>query len=57
MSKLPISEDELQACVDAALPEGRRVDVEDFLATHPEAAERVCAYQLQKQALRALRCV
>ncbi|MFZ4538756.1 anti-sigma factor family protein [Propionivibrio sp.] len=54
MSKLPISEAELQACVDDALPEARRTDVADYLATHPEDAERVRAYQLQKQALRAL---
>lgn len=54
MSKLPITEADLQACVDAALPETRRSDVEDYLAARPEEAERVRAYMAQKQALRAL---
>ena len=54
MSHLPISEDELQAYVDSALPEARRGDVEAYLAAHPDENERVRAYQAQKQALRAL---
>lgn len=54
MSHLPISEDELQAYVDSALPEARRGEVADYLATHPDENERVRAYQSQKQALRAL---
>ncbi|GAO37064.1 membrane protein [Sulfuricella sp. T08] len=54
MSKPPITEADLQAYVDAALPEARYGEVEDYLAAHPEEAERVHAYQAQKQALRAL---
>ncbi len=54
MSQLPISEDELQAYVDSALPEARRGEVADYLATHPEESERVRAYQAQQQALRAV---
>ena len=54
MSYLPISEDELQAYVDSALPEARRGEVADYLATHPDESERVRTYQAQKQALRAL---
>ena len=54
MSHLPISEDELQAYVDSALPEARRGEVADYLATNPDENERVRAYQAQKQALRAV---
>ena len=54
MNKLPIAEADLHACVDAALPEARRAEVEDYLAAQPEAAERVRAYLAQKQAIRAL---
>lgn len=54
MSPLPISEAELQAYVDAALPDARRVEMEGYLAVQPDEAERVRAYRAQKQALRAL---
>lgn len=54
MSKLPITEDDLQAYVDAALPEARRGEVEDYLAARPEEAERVHVYLAQKQAIKAL---
>ena len=54
MSKLPISEADLQAYVDAALTEARCAEVEEYLAAHPEEAERVRAYQAQKQALKSL---
>src|ERR1035437_6701756 len=54
MSNLPISETDLQAYVDAALPEARRDQIEDYLADQPEEAERVKAYLAQKKALRAL---
>lgn len=54
MNDLPISEDELHAYVDAALPEDRRAAVAAYLATRPEENERVRAYQAQKQALQAL---
>lgn len=54
MSKLPITEADLHAYVDAELPDDRRVEVEDFLAAQPEEASRVFAYQAQKEALRQL---
>jgi anti-sigma factor RsiW len=54
MTACPISEDDLHAYVDAALPAARRAAVETCLATHPEEAERVRAYQAQKQALASL---
>lgn len=54
MSKLPISEADLQAYVDNALTEARCAEVEEYLAAHPEEAERVRAYQAQKQALKSL---
>ena len=52
MSELPISEADLQAYVDTALTEARCAEVEEYLAAHPEEAERVRAYQAQKQALK-----
>jgi len=54
MSPLPISETDLQAYVDARLPEGRRVEIEEYLLEHPEEAERLAAYREQKDALRDL---
>jgi anti-sigma factor RsiW len=54
MNELPITETDLQAYVDAALPEARLAAVADYLAAEPEAAERVRAYLAQKQALRAM---
>ena len=54
MSKLPITEADLHAYVDAELPDDRRAEVEDFLAAQPEEASRVFAYQAQKDALRQL---
>ena len=54
MSKLAITETDLHAYVDAALPDVRRAEVEDYLAAEPEEAERVRAYLAQKPALRAL---
>ncbi len=54
MNALPITEADLQAWVDAALPEARRGEVEDYLAAQPDEAERVRAYLEQKQALRSL---
>lgn len=50
----PISEDELHAYVDGALPEARRAELENHLAAQAGDADRVRAYQLQKQALKAL---
>ena len=54
MSAQPITEADLQAWVDAALPEARRGEVEGYLAAQPEEAERVRAYLEQKQALKSL---
>jgi anti-sigma factor RsiW len=54
MSKLPGTEPDLQAYVDGALPEARRTEVEAYLASHPEDAERVAAYRRQNAALHAL---
>jgi anti-sigma factor RsiW len=54
MSNLPITEVDLHAYVDGALPEMRRNEVEDYLAAQPEAAQRVRAYLAQKQEIRAM---
>lgn len=54
MSALPITEADLQAWVDTALPAARRGEVEGYLAAQPEEAERLRAYLEQKQALRSL---
>lgn len=54
MSQLPITEGDLQAYVDAALPDARRAEAEAYLAAEPAEAERVRAYLTQKQALRSL---
>lgn len=52
MSNLPVTEADLQACVDGALAAERAVEVEIYLAAHPEDAARVAAYRQQNQALR-----
>jgi anti-sigma factor RsiW len=52
MTMLPVTESELHAYVDGALPEPRRVEVEAYLASHSEDAERVAAYRRQNEALR-----
>ena len=54
MSKLPMTEADLQACVDGQLPEARRAEVEVYLAARPEEAERIAAYRRQNEELRAL---
>ncbi|MDE1147633.1 MAG: anti-sigma factor [Azospirillaceae bacterium] len=48
----PITEEDLQAYVDGALDAGRRAEIEDYLARHAEAAQRVATYTLQRAALR-----
>ncbi len=53
MTELPISEDDLHAYVDGALPPARRAEVETYLAAHPDVAQRVAGYAGQTQALRA----
>jgi anti-sigma factor RsiW len=50
----PPDEAELHAYADGQLPRERRVAVEARLATDPQAAERVRAWTMQRQALRAL---
>jgi anti-sigma factor RsiW len=54
MNRISMSEDDLQAYVDGALPAARCGEIEEYFAAHPEDAERVRAYQAQKQALKAL---
>lgn len=51
MSMQPITESELHAYVDGALPEARRAEVEAYLASHPEDTERVASYRRQNEAL------
>ena len=47
MSKLPITEADLQAYVDAVLPEARHSEIEDYLTVHSEEADRVRSYLAQ----------
>lgn len=54
MNQHPLTDTDLHAYVDAALPAAQRAEIEAHLADHPEAAERVRAYQEQKRALRQL---
>ena len=49
----PITEAELHAYVDGALPEGDRGGIEAWLASHPEDAERLRAYAEQNTLLRS----
>src|ERR1700680_3482163 len=51
--KIPVTEDELHAYVDNELPAERRGDVEAWLATHPDCAERVRAWREMAEALHA----
>jgi anti-sigma factor RsiW len=48
----PISTDELQAYVDDRLDPDHRREVERFLDTQPELAQRVAAYRAQRDGLR-----
>src|ERR1700760_1642424 len=50
---IPVTEDELHAYVDSELPAERRADVEAWLATHPEDAERVQSWRSMADALHA----
>src|SRR5471030_189416 len=52
-SKIPVTEDELHAYVDNELPAERRGDVEAWLATHAEDAERVQSWRAMAEALHA----
>lgn len=50
---IPITEDELHAYVDGELPAERRADVEAWLATHPDDAERVQSWRAMAEMLHA----
>jgi anti-sigma factor RsiW len=50
---IPVTEDELHAYVDGELPPERRGDVEAWLATHPDDAERVHTWRAMAEALHA----
>jgi len=50
----PVNEAELHTYIDGALSEGARAEVEAWLASHPEDAERVRAYAEQNALLRSL---
>lgn len=52
--KLPITEADLQAYVDGRLAEGRRADIEAYLAARPQDAERISAYRRQHEELHKL---
>lgn len=49
-----ITEADLHAYVDGQLPEQRRHEVEKYLSTRPEEAQRVANYRSQQRELRAL---
>ena len=51
--KIPVTEDELHAYVDNELPAERRGDLEAWLATHPDDAERVRSWRAMAEALHA----
>jgi len=51
--KIPVTEDELHAYVDRELPAERRSDVEAWLSTHPEDAERVRSWRAMADVLHA----
>src|SRR6266404_5338685 len=51
--KIPVTEDELHAYVDNELPAERCADVEAWLATHPDDAERVRSWRAMADALHA----
>ena len=53
-SGLPITEADLQAYVDGRLVAGRHAEVEAWLATRPDEAERIAQFRAQRNALRAL---
>jgi anti-sigma factor RsiW len=50
---IPVTEDELHAYVDNELPAERRSDVEEWLAGHPDDAERVQSWRAMAEALHA----
>lgn len=50
---IPVTEDELHAFVDNELPAERRTDVEAWLTTHPDDAERVASWRAMAELLHA----
>jgi anti-sigma factor RsiW len=52
MSNRPITEDDLHAFVDLALTPARQAEITEYLAAHPDVAERVEDYRAQRAALR-----
>lgn len=54
MNEVPVTEADLQAYVDARLPDGRRAEVEAYLAGHPEEAARIASYRVHAERLREL---
>lgn len=53
-AELPITEADLQAYIDGRLAHGRRSEVEAWLASRPDEAERVAQLRSQRDALHAL---
>jgi anti-sigma factor RsiW len=51
--RIPVTEDELHAYVDGELPAERRSDVEAWLTTHADDAERVQSWRAMAEALHA----
>ena len=51
--KIPVTEDELHAYIDNELPAERCGDVEAWLSTHPDDAERVQSWRVMAEALHA----
>lgn len=49
----PVTEAELQAWVDGRLAPERRADIDTYLETHPQEAQRLRAYRQQNVGLRA----
>lgn len=49
----PISEEDLHAFVDGALSDSRRAEVEAYLESNPEVAERFARFGAQREALRS----
>jgi anti-sigma factor RsiW len=54
MNQLPVTEQELQAYVDDALPAARRLEIDAYLQARPAEAARIDAYREQNRALHAL---
>lgn len=54
MTSFPICETDLHAYADHVLPDARRAEVEAYLSSHPDEAERLQAYQTQNLALKDL---